>query len=355
MIDKFSTKWVAAGLLGVSILALAVGLLATVNTVNSTQTPAIVADKKEKSQLLSALGKIAKGDTLMYISLSGPIMMQEEDSGLFGNSESNAVKARKALEAVREDKSVKGVLLMVNSPGGTVGMSQELNAAVARLEKEKPVVAYFGDVSASGGYYTSVAATKIVANPGTLTGSIGVIISTLNFRDLMTDKLGVAAYTFKSGKYKDLLSPYRKPSSEELALVQALIDTSYEQFLNAVIQGRTKYVDDPEKKKEMIAKIKSVADGRILVGSEAKKMGLVDEIGDIDVAYELLNRMAKERFKIKGKDRLPLEEYSDTPSLMEMLGFSAKASLPSASSASPLDSYVPFSMKHPNQPLWIME
>ncbi len=355
MIDKFSTKWVSAGLLAVSILALVVGLFAAVNMSGKPEKPAISTEKKDKSRLLSALGDITKGDTLMYISLSGPIIMQAQDSGLFGNSESNAVKARKALEAALENKSVKGVLLAINSPGGTVGMSQELNAAVTRLEKEKPVVAYFGDVSASGGYYTGAAATKIVANPGTLTGSIGVIISTLNFRELFNEKLGVESYTIKSGKYKDLLNPYRKPSAEELALVQDLIDTSYDQFLNAVIEGRTRYVDDPAKKKAIIANIKSVADGRVLVGEEARKMNLVDEIGDIDVAYELLNRMARERFKIKGKDRLPLEEYSDTPSLLEILGLSAKVPLPPVRSASPLDPYVPFSLKHPNQPLWIME
>ncbi len=357
MNDKLNTKLISTGILVFSILALVVGVLTLGKAPEVTEASISAGEGNESSQLLKALNRKMKGDWLMKIELSGPIMMEAESGGLFGNSESNAVSARKALKTALEDDSIKGVLLAINSPGGTVGMSQELNRAVTRLEKKKPVVAYFGDVAASGGYYTACAATKIVSNPGTLTGSIGVIISTLNFRQLMENKLGVRGYTIKSGKFKDLLNPYRDVRQDELALIQTLIDKSYDQFIGAVLEGRTRHITDESKKAELSARIRSVADGRILIGTEAQRMGLVDEIGDGVDAYELLNKMAKERFKIKGKKELPLENYSDSSSFWEsLISVSASALQHKASGGfDPLKSVVPFSMQYPNQPLWIME
>ncbi len=356
MNDKLNTKWISTGLLLVSILALVVGIFTINQSPSSTASSVANGEKQDSSKLLKALKGKIKGDWLMKIDLSGPIMMQAESGGLFSSSESNAVTARKALEEAAENDAVKGVLIAINSPGGTVGMSQELNKAVTRVGKKKPVVAYFGDVAASGGYYTACAATKIVSNPGSLTGSIGVIISTLNFRELMEDKLGVRSHTIKSGKFKDLLNPYRDVRADELALIQRLIDRSYDQFIGAVLEGRTRHITDEAKKAELSERIRSIADGRILIGVEAKKMGLVDEIGDVTDAYKLLNTMAKERFKIKGKKKLPLEDYSDSSSILEsLLSATLFTAQPKASGFGSLKSVVPFSMQYPNQPLWIME
>lgn len=356
MTDQVSTKWVSIGLLAVSVLALLVGVVTVVKTPEKS-TKAPVASDGSESKLISALTEMAKEDHIMYINLSGPIVMQDDGDSIFGEDESNAVKARKALSEALEDDSVKGILLAINSPGGTVGMSQELNAAVKRVEKEKPVLAYMGDVAASGGYYTACAATKIMANPGTLTGSIGVIISTLNFKDLFENKLGIQSYTIKSGKFKDLMNPYRDVRPDELALIQELIDKSYIQFINAVLEGRTKYVDGEAEKKALSEKIRAIADGRILIGSEAKIAGLVDEIGDIDDAYNLVDRMAKERFKLKAKDRLPMEEYSESKTLLEYLGISTRKSLPLPQSGlgAGFDRMLPLSLQYPNQPLWVFE
>ncbi|MBX2860059.1 MAG: signal peptide peptidase SppA [Vampirovibrio sp.] len=355
------TKKLPIALFAVCILALAVGVFnAILNPADTTSTE--VVEGEESGSLAASVISNFKGKHLMLVDLNGPIMMDGEE-GLFDN-DSSAVKARKGLEKALKDDNVLGVLLRINSPGGTVGMSQELHAAVVRVRDKKPVVVSFGDVAASGGYYTACAADKIVSNPGTLTGSIGVIISTLNFKRLMTDKLGVRSHTIKSGHFKDLLNPYREVRQDELNLVQDMIDISYDQFLNAVLEGRLKAmgIKDPAEKATWTDKITSVADGRVLVATEAQKMGLVDEIGDMHVAHKLLDKMSKERSGDVGRSKgelLPLERYTDSYTLKDFLGLSSHTPIRPPKAANPLDEafdgMVPFSMRHPNQPLWIME
>lgn len=339
---------VAMGLLVISVLALAVGLF------NAAKITIDEAAKPEKGKKVASL---INKEHLSLIELSGMIVMDSSDDGLF-SSESNAVQVRKALDEAAEDDSVAGILLRINSPGGTVGMSQELNAAVQRASKKKPVVASLGDLAASGGYYTACAADKIVANRGTLTASIGVIISSMNLSDLLNNKLGVKPVTIKSGKFKDVLSPYRPPSAEEMTLIQDMVNDSYQDFLNAVIAGRTRFITDPAEKKNRIARIREVADGRVVHGQEAMEAGLVDEIGDFEAAYTLLDQMAKERSKgrLKGKDRLPLKSRKDSFNLMEYLGLPvAKAQVPALSTQDMVKELMPMSMRYPNQPLWVME
>lgn len=350
---------IALSLILLSAIAVIVGIFGLISAPKQATAEKTPEQQQEDAALIKALAEMTKGNRLMYVELAGPIMMQSESNGMFGAGISNAVKARKALEKALEDDHVKGVLLGINSPGGTVGMSQELNAAVTRVAEKKPVVAYFGDMAASGGYYTGCAATKIVSNPGTITASIGVIISTLNFKDLMTEKLGVKSYTIKSGQFKDILNPYRDASPQELAMVQDMIDVSYKQFLKAVIDGRTKYIKDPEEKEALAAKIKAVADGRIMVGEQALAVGLVDELGDIDHAYDLLNQMAKERFKIRGKERIPLSPHKETNGLVDLIGLMASSPrIGEGMVGQPWKtalSAMPVSWRYANQPLWILE
>ena len=183
-------------------------------------------------------------------------------------------------KAYREQ--VKAVVLRINSPGGTVGASQELHAAVLKLrEKGIPVVASMGDVAASGGVYIALAADKIVANPGTITGSIGVIIRTANAQELF-HKVGVSAEVVKSGPFKDILSPYRSLTPDERALLQGMIDDAYRQFVEAVAAGRGLA---PEQ-------VRPFADGRIFTGRQAKELGLVDELGGLQTAVELAGKVA---------------------------------------------------------------
>ena len=188
----------------------------------------------------------------------------------------------KAIKQV-EEREFPALLLRIDSPGGTVGDSQEIHNAILRLRKKGcHVVASFGNISASGGVYVGVGAEKIVANPGTITGSIGVILRGNNISKLL-DRLGIRFETVKSGIYKDILSPDRALSEEERALLQSLIDSSYEQFVQAVAEGRGL---TPEV-------VRTFADGRVFTGAQAKELGLVDEIGDEDHARLLAIKMAK--------------------------------------------------------------
>ena len=187
----------------------------------------------------------------------------------------------KALKQV-EDREYPALLLRIDSPGGTVGDSQEIHGAILRLrEKGCHVVASYGNISASGGVYVGVAAEKIVANPGTITGSIGVILRGNNLSKLL-ERIGIRFETVKSGVFKDILSPDRALSNEERELLQALIDSSYLQFVEAVAEGR-------QLTKE---KVQEFADGRVFTGTQAKALQLVDELGDEDHARKLAAKLA---------------------------------------------------------------
>ena len=196
----------------------------------------------------------------------------------------NGATRKRVLKALKEvaDREFPALLLRIDSPGGTVGDSQEIHAAILRLrEKGCRVVASFGNISASGGVYIGVAAESIVSNPGTITGSIGVILRG-NDLSKVFEKIGIRFDTVKSGPYKDILSPDRPLSSDERALLQALIDSSYGQFVSVVAEGRKL---TPES-------VRSFADGRVFSGEQAKQLGLVDELGDEEHARRLAAQLA---------------------------------------------------------------
>ena len=191
---------------------------------------------------------------------------------------------QRVLKAIRdvEEREFPALLLRIDSPGGTVGDSQEIHAALLRLrEKGCRVVASFGNISASGGVYIGVAAESIVANPGTITGSIGVILRG-NDLSKVFERIGIRFDTVKSGVYKDILSPDRPLSPEERALLQELIDSSYGQFVRVVAEGRSLTEET----------VRGFADGRVFSGEQAKTLGLVDELGDEDHARRLAARLA---------------------------------------------------------------
>ncbi|MGA9406950.1 MAG: signal peptide peptidase SppA [Bacteroidota bacterium] len=183
----------------------------------------------------------------------------------------------------RENSSVKGIVFRVDSPGGGVSASQEIYEEVKKTRDEgKPVVVSMGSVAASGGYYVSCGSSKIVANPGTVTGSIGVISQFMNFNQLM-GKVGVGTTTVKSGKFKDTGSPYREMTEEEKKYFQETIDDVYQQFLSVV---ETERKLSPEVAKKL-------ADGRIFTGRKAYEVGLVDTLGTYEDAIALAAHLAK--------------------------------------------------------------
>jgi len=188
----------------------------------------------------------------------------------------------KELKSHRENPQVKAVVIRINSPGGVVGPSQELHDALLRVRKAgKPVVASLGAVAASGGYYVAVGADQIYANPGTLTGSIGVIMQMANVESLMK-KVGVDYVVVKAGRYKDLGNFSRPMSSEERRVLQGLLDDVHAQFIGAVAAGRR--MDESQ--------VRQFADGRVFTGVQAVALRMVDEVGGLEDAIDRAARLA---------------------------------------------------------------
>lgn len=193
------------------------------------------------------------------------------------------------LVSFKKDDSIKAVILRVDSPGGAVAPSQEIHDEVIRVAAKKPVVVSMASVAASGGYYVSIPAHRIVANPGTITGSIGVIMQFTNLEELY-GKLGLKSLVVKSGEHKDIASPFRPMTSEDRKILQGVIDDVYDQFVSAVAEGRNLSVE----------KVRNLADGRIFTGRQAKEIGLVDELGGMQDAVGI----AKDLAGISGEPKL---------------------------------------------------
>jgi protease-4 len=206
-------------------------------------------------------------------------------TGLIADSESMIDQLKK----FAKDDSVKAIVLRINSPGGGVGPSQEIYEEVKKLKGKKVVVASMGALAASGGYYIACAAQKVYANPGTITGSIGVIVQFVNVKDLI-EKIGLKGMVVKSGPFKDIGSPVREMKAEERDLLQVVVDNVHSQFVAAVAEGRQMHRDN-------VAKI---ADGRIFSGEQAKALGLVDALGNLEDAVAEAGKMAK----IEGEPRV---------------------------------------------------
>ncbi|MDF1563371.1 MAG: signal peptide peptidase SppA [Deltaproteobacteria bacterium] len=214
------------------------------------------------------------------------------------------------LKAFREDKAIKAILVRIDSPGGAVAPSQEIHDAILGARKEKKVVVSMANTAASGGYYIAVAADEIIANPGTVTGSIGVISQFTIVKDLV-EWAKVDVETIKSGALKDAGSPFREMSEEERSYWQALVMDIYEQFVGAVAAGRKM---DPEK-------VRAIADGRVLTGKQAKEAGLVDALGGFDFAVERTAELAG----LEGKPRLVYPEKDEQEVLRELLAGGARS------------------------------
>ncbi len=182
----------------------------------------------------------------------------------------------------RDNNSIKAIIIRIDSPGGGVAASQEIFREIKRTAKKKVVIASLGGVAASGGYYVAIGCRKIIASPGTITGSIGVIAKFSNVEELLK-KIGIGLVTIKSGKFKDIGSPERPMTDEERALIQRVIDNLHQQFIRAVAKSRNIPVE----------KVAQLADGRIFSGEQAKKLGLVDKLGNLEDAIIEAKRLAR--------------------------------------------------------------
>jgi protease IV len=207
------------------------------------------------------------------------------------------------INSYAEDSSVRAILIRIDSPGGGVVASQEIFNAVlnARKQGKKKVVISMGSVAASGGYYIAAAGDRIIANPGTLTGSIGVKMEFANLEKLL-EKIGVRGMVVKAGEYKDIGSPFREMTEPEKRLLQAVIDDVHSQFIEAVAKGRNL----PE------ADVKAIADGRIFTGRQALQLKLVDQLGDLEDSINVTAELAGIKGKpkvVKKEKKVPFLEY----------------------------------------------
>ncbi len=228
------------------------------------------------------------------------------------------------LERAKNDSNVKAVILRVDSPGGEVLASDEINRIITDFQEEtgKPVVASMGNLAASGGYYISAPCRWIVANELTITGSIGVIMSTWNYRGLM-NKVGLQPQVYKSGKFKDMLSGERDPSEippEERAMIQSLIDETFGKFKEVVSRGRKSAHEENEDEGRPLAENwAEFADGRVLSGSQAYELGFVDQLGNFDDAVEKASELGGVTSP-KGANIIRYQQRYDLSDLFNLFG-----------------------------------
>jgi protease-4 len=226
----------------------------------------------------SAISLFGGGDQKLHLMSKNSILHLKLDGVIVDGD-----RFLKALKKYRDDKEIKAIVVEINSPGGVVGPSQEIYAELKRTRTEfkKPVVAVSPGLMASGAYYSAVAADKIVVAPGALVGSIGVIMEFANLEKLY-DWAKISRYTITTGKYKDSGAEYRSMRDDERQLFQSMINEVWEQFKGAVAEGRNM-------KKEQI---EPYADGRVFTGATAVKLGLADEVGTVDHAYDVAANLA---------------------------------------------------------------
>lgn len=246
------------------------------NSVSSsiTSSDPIVTKIPESNSRIALTGNDNSHIFIAKIKLNGPIMLDNEAESFFDTDFSSANYALKQIKKATEDPFCNGIILDLTTPGGGVTDSDIIWKALNDFRAAKPnrkVVVLMGDTVASGGYYISTAADYIFAHPTTMTGSIGVIISSINATEL-AQKIGIAPVTIKSGKTKDFLNPLRPLAPEEEAMLQAMVDKLNNRFVKLIVDGRN--LDE--------AKVRAIADGRVMLAEEAKEHGLIDEIGYFD-------------------------------------------------------------------------
>ena len=270
--------------------------------------------------LLAVMVLLAVGSTLLpdrWKSPSGEIALVRIQGMLMDSQ--NIVRQ---LSNYRHNPNVRGIVLRIDSPGGAVAPAQEIYNEIMKLKADhKTVYVSMGTVAASGGYYIACAANYVLANPGTLTGSIAAVMAFSNIEELI-DKIGVKPIIIKSGKYKDVGSPLRGMKPEERKLLQSVVDDVHQQFVQAVAKGRGLPVSE----------VNEIADGRIMTGQQALTLKLVDEMGGLEKTIELLAK----KIGVEGRPKV-IEEKEKTPFFDWLL----QSSLPSRLAATLMPASLP--------------
>jgi protease-4 len=272
-----------------------------------------------------------------FLGLSGIVLALLGKGSLFSSPErvgvveikgllTDSATVIKQLERYRDDDSIKAIVLRINSPGGAVGPAQEILREVVKVRAKKKIVASLGTVAASGGYYIASGANLIMANRGTATGSVGVIMQFANVEGL-TKKVGLDFFNLKAGRYKDVGSPFRSMTPEDKAYLQGFLDNIYHQFVSDVAHNR----------KIPLARMKTLAEGRIYTGEEAKEAGLVDEFGNLPDAIDKAGRLGG----IKGKVKAVYPEKEGSSLLRLLLGQKTEEALSQLALPYPEPAFLP--------------
>lgn len=279
-------RWIALGIVLALLVVSALAKVTSTQLANKEEEEIAVIDTlfAGTNELTETVIEDAGPSKIAVLSVDGTIQDTGESTSLLGSTGYNHSFFMDQLEQVRDDESVKGVLLYVNSPGGGVMESAQIRDKILQIQKERAIPFYvsMGSMAASGGYYISAPADKIFASKETLTGSIGVIMQGYDYSELMK-KLGITDNTIKSGAHKDIMSATRPMTEDEKKIMQSMIDDSYNEFVQVVASGR----DMPEEQ------VRKIADGRIYDGRQAKENGLIDEFGYQEDALAALKKDEK--------------------------------------------------------------
>jgi protease-4 len=292
---------VAAGVYVVSTLG--EGALAEPGWLSASSQETGGADESPKMREVWSLGDENSEIKVARIMLNGPIMPGEQAWG--GEGGGSASTALRAIQCATQDEDVRAILIEIDSPGGGITISDQIYHALDSFKASsegRVIVALMGDICASGGYYVALAADRIVAHPTTLTGSIGVLMSSVNLKEL-AEKIGIRDVTIKSGVNKDLLNPLRELNPEQVALLQQVVDALYERFVGLVVDNR----------KLPVETVRTWADGRVFLAAEAKQAGFVDEIGYREAALKQVGEL------LETEDELHYIRYEEEASWMDLL------------------------------------
>jgi protease IV len=291
-------RWpfVVGGLVALGLLVLTAGLVALVLAIGTSGPSAASAVYEEEYISGSGPAKIA------VVPIQGTIV--PADATVAGVQPTSTPEGlADALQQAKDDPGVAAIVLEVNSPGGGVTASDEMHRSILDFREQtgKPVVVYMGDVAASGGYYISTAADRIVANETTLTGSLGAIMQLNNFTEI-AERYGYKQVIIKSGKFKDMGSSFRDLTPEERQILQSIVDETYDEFVQVIVEGRSL----PK------ARVREIADGRIYSGEQAKNLGLVDRLGELEEATGIARTLAN-------VEETTVVRYVESPNLVESL------------------------------------
>jgi len=280
-----------------------VGLIASgIILTNSTK----INESDSQFNNFTSLAKFNKKEHIIgLIQIDSPISFVNDNSSFLLPGNKGATLWLEQLKIAETNDRIKAIIIRVNSPGGTVGASQELHAGVERIKATgKPVITSVADLSASGGYYATVGSDYIFANQGSLIGSIGVILGGIEFSTLM-ENWGIKYQAITSGKNKDILSPYKKMSLEQQIFLKKMVSNTYEQFLTAVVKGRKKSESD----------IRPLADGSVFTGEQAVENGLIDAVGTFEDAI----KYTKETYKLTDLKVVKITPASSTLNFKDLI------------------------------------